>query len=270
MAENIDAERAAFEAWFNGTMYREDARDAMETAWQAARRIPSASIGEDGLPELPPPDVIAYANIGDNDAYSPMLVERIRRDAVAADRVYQKARIMHLTHERDQARADLRKLGEESPQAVQGVKTWQERMSEVGWERKHHAYMDSRSVFMEAEIADLRAHLARQSQGTEAEFYAIWDAAKAEAAMYVEAHCVDGEMHARHIMSAARPKASAAPPLSSEQQAAPRNQCDGCCQGAAVDEYGNHIDSNRKPFMYCQKRRYSFSSEQKAEKGEGA
>lgn len=34
----------------------------------------------------------------------------------------------------------------------------------------------------------------------------IWDSAKAEAAMYVEAHCVDGEVHAKHIIEQPRPK----------------------------------------------------------------
>ena len=52
VAENIDAERAAFNEWFDETMYRETARDAMEAAWLAARRTPSASIGENGLPAL--------------------------------------------------------------------------------------------------------------------------------------------------------------------------------------------------------------------------
>lgn len=33
----------------------------------------------------------------------------------------------------------------------------------------------------------------------------IWDAAKEEAAMYVENHCVDGEMHANAILNAKRP-----------------------------------------------------------------
>jgi len=31
----------------------------------------------------------------------------------------------------------------------------------------------------------------------------------------------------------------------------PRNQCDGCCQGAAVNEYGNHVNQDGRPFMSC-------------------
>jgi hypothetical protein len=98
MAENIDAERAAFEAsgitgrlYRNatpgGTDYYEDSHTEMAwRAWQAARRA-SASIGEDGLPE-----------------------------------------------------------------AAQGVKTWQERVTD---NTPAHEYPDA----MRAEIADLRSAL---------------------------------------------------------------------------------------------------------------
>lgn len=52
---------------------------------------------------------------------------------------------------------------------------------------------------------------AAQAEHDAREIAAIWDSAKAEAAMYVEAHCVDGEVHAKHIMEQPRPKV--APPL---------------------------------------------------------
>lgn len=52
---------------------------------------------------------------------------------------------------------------------------------------------------------------AAQAEQDAREIAAIWDSAKAEAAMYVEVHCVDGEVHAKHIMEQPRPKV--APPL---------------------------------------------------------
>jgi hypothetical protein len=149
--QNIDAERAAFNAWFDATMYREDARDAMEVAWLAARR--SAAIGEGGLPELPRP-AITYADHS-YPAYSKKQMEQYARDAIAADR---EARA-------NQAEIDAKTAGTRmdtafdprahvSPQAAQGVKTWQERYKENKWGQ-------SMAYYMEAEIADLRAQLAR-------------------------------------------------------------------------------------------------------------
>lgn len=52
---------------------------------------------------------------------------------------------------------------------------------------------------------------ATQAEQDAREIAVIWDGAKAEAAMYVEAHCVDGEVHAKHIMAQPRPKIT--PPL---------------------------------------------------------
>lgn len=54
--------------------------------------------------------------------------------------------------------------------------------------------------------AALSANAADREAKDIADLHEIWDCAKAEAAMYVEAHCVDGEMHANHIMAQARPK----------------------------------------------------------------
>lgn len=94
MAENIDAERAAFETWardtdqgyasFKGTCepggwyYFEDDAQAAWAAWQAGRRTPYTSIGEDGLPELPS-DKLATTYTGDE-------MRKYARDALAADR----------------------------------------------------------------------------------------------------------------------------------------------------------------------------------------
>ncbi len=52
---------------------------------------------------------------------------------------------------------------------------------------------------------------ARQAQEDADEIAAIWDAATANAAMYVESHCVDGETHANAIMTMKRPKITPAP-----------------------------------------------------------
>jgi hypothetical protein len=100
---NVEAERAEFEAWAELTDHQkhganhevirwyyfdEVTQDRWE-AWQASavrRAAQPAHVGAGELLPLPEPDVIAYANIGDNDAYNPMLVERIRLDAIAADR----------------------------------------------------------------------------------------------------------------------------------------------------------------------------------------
>lgn len=139
------------------------------------RRTPSSSIGEDGLP----------------------VEVKIERGRVWIVRGNQSFMLAYVPDEGDdpaemQAYADnLRSAlsgftpcvnsavqGAASPQAAEGVKTWQERYEEDG-----HA--ESGEFYMQDEIADLRAQLARQSQGDEAEIYAIWDAAKAEAAMYI-------------------------------------------------------------------------------------
>lgn len=45
-----------------------------------------------------------------------------------------------------------------------------------------------------------------QAEQDAREIAEIWDAATVNAAMYVETHCVDGEMHAKAIMSATRPR----------------------------------------------------------------
>jgi hypothetical protein len=35
-----------------------------------------------------------------------------------------------------------------------------------------------------------------------------------------------------------------------------RNQCDGCIQRAPINGYGNHVDTQGKPFMSCTRRLY--------------
>lgn len=53
--------------------------------------------------------------------------------------------------------------------------------------------------------------VARQALRDADEIAEIWDAAMANAAMYVESHCVDGETHANVIMTMKRPKITPAP-----------------------------------------------------------
>lgn len=99
--KNIDAERAAFEAWawgartwvfsdemaktFEDGYYIEPDVQTAWAAWQAGRRTPSASIGEDGLPELPEPDADLLGD-GQYPVWREAQVRQAQRDAVAADR----------------------------------------------------------------------------------------------------------------------------------------------------------------------------------------
>lgn len=72
--------------------------------WQLSRRTPSASIGEDGLPELPAPKYVADDLA---DIYTADQMRQYARDAVAADR---------------RARGQLlEEFDELKPQAAQGV-----------------------------------------------------------------------------------------------------------------------------------------------------
>jgi hypothetical protein len=183
-------------------------------------RLTCGSIGEDGLPELPRHRFTVlhaeseWSCAGNLSVYTADQMKAYALDAIAADRRHQSSMQKVHIHSDDVP-----------SQAAQGVKTWQERAQITDKELSDPEYMrgyveSQNESFADAMalITDLRAQIARQSQVDEAEIYAIWDAAKAEAAMYVEGHCVDGEMHARHIMSAARPKVTAASPLSREQQ----------------------------------------------------
>lgn len=69
-----------------------------------------------------------------------------------------------------------------------------------------------------AQVAIAADRLAREGTGSIEETKQLWETALSHAAMYVDAHCVDGETHAQHIMEMARPKFTAVP-LSTEPQA---------------------------------------------------
>jgi hypothetical protein len=181
MAENIDAERAAFEAWLRSRWpnavrpidektvtgsYAFTENNLLWEAWQAARRTPSASIGEDGLPELPwGDDFEAWLEVRTGHEVRTE-IRQYARDAIAADR---------------RARANSPAIPDGSPQAAQGVKTWQERVTGCGavegghhgggprcgdgWYGGIHYCPKCQAEARDAEIAELRAQLARQSQG---------------------------------------------------------------------------------------------------------
>jgi hypothetical protein len=95
--QNIDAEREAFEAWGKaqgwplhrfpkevGIPYSSQTVESHWQGWLAARRTPSASIGEDGLPEpkYPQMKVLIHGRVSEQCGYT---ADQIR-DAIAADR----------------------------------------------------------------------------------------------------------------------------------------------------------------------------------------
>lgn len=145
--------------------------DWLVSAWN--RRTPSASIGEDGLPELP--DADHALDCGMQPFYRPDQMRQYASEAVAADRRVRSG-------------------------AGSGVNTWQERMPESVRQIGSAA---SQVAYMEAEIRDLRAHLAATGEDVNAllleECRRDRDAARARAA----------ELQAAY---------DAAPPLSSEPQ----------------------------------------------------
>lgn len=152
MAENIDAERAAFEAAMpehhprdrnmpDGSYNSPYLHIAWEV-WQLARRTPSASTGEDGLLELPVATVSTeHVGLGipvgvatwrekSPPAGTKLYTERQVRDAIAADRQSRisadqwaalEAARMHLDAARIARESQQSRLRDKSPQAAQGV-----------------------------------------------------------------------------------------------------------------------------------------------------
>jgi hypothetical protein len=157
----------------------------------------SAAIGEGGLPELP--DVLnRYTNVG-LAGYTADQMRQFAHDAVAAYK-RKHAAIQEMV---DIAQAN--DMGYGSPQAAQGVKTWQERVSE------DHSLVIR--VAMEQEIDDLRAQLARQSQGEPSAWKYRALAGNGEWRVTLNedwARSVNGDVDVVPLY--------AAPPLSSEQQ----------------------------------------------------
>jgi hypothetical protein len=203
--QNNDAERREFETWAterwtyteinmrNRDTYLVVSLNAAWRAWQECNRR-SAAIGEGGLPEP------LKFGIG------------LTHDYVAGY---------------NQAIADVKarnphKPGEGSQQAAQGVKTWQERAQELGFSGRPQGYPDTEELeaLKQAEIADLRAQLARQSQEPFA-----WEATTSCYTKYI----TDSRYQKLRpsFQKWYRPicQKCAAPPLSSEQQAA---KCVGC------------------------------------------
>lgn len=102
VGDKVNDERAAFEAWSMNAApaygYETDDRgryveypvDTAWAAWQAARRTPSASTGEDGLPELPKykGQIDTYHDNGtvtSEDGYTADQMRQYARAAVAAE-----------------------------------------------------------------------------------------------------------------------------------------------------------------------------------------
>jgi hypothetical protein len=114
--------------------------------------------------------VLCHGEVSEQCGYTADQMRQFRAEGIAADR---RARGMAMEKSPEsstkpaETRMDagfgdagtVRTSGDESPQAAQGVKTWQER---CGITRKPHGQVEEA---MAAEIADLRAQLARQSQG---------------------------------------------------------------------------------------------------------
>jgi hypothetical protein len=122
----------------------DDTRAEVVAAWN--RRAAPADVGEDGLPELPAP-----VRMSADQAYLGYTAEQVRqaqRDAIAAERDRNMARIQHLTHERDQARADCVRF-------------------EKAWHASFEQAMQNGQAFQElmAKNEDLRAQLAARGQG---------------------------------------------------------------------------------------------------------
>lgn len=228
---NVEAERAAFEAWHRSRFATK------HSTGQPTRDMHNGVYAED---------------------YGPENQQQMWEAWQAARRAAQPADVGATT----------------SPQVAHGVKTWFDRAAEQSpGTNPQHWSAAFKAAWMLEEITDLRAQLARQSQG-EAIGYVALDDLEALAKTprkpiregdYLRMYLTPFTEHQR----ATKP-VYAAPPLSSEQQDPPINQCDGCRQGAPMTSLGNHIDSNGKPFMYCQKQRYESFGEQQAEKGEGA
>lgn len=185
----------------------DDLERACAESGLVARRTPSASIGEDGLPELPPqhdelsarwecdacdgrghdgethwqghfqpPEPFPCSDCGGigshaTDAYTADQMRQYARDAVAADR---RARA-GIPLPADCGR-NLRMPGEKSPQAAQGVSInedveFQVRLCDVMVAAKTGQSVTTQSEKIQAltdwldeQLSDLRAQLARQSQ----------------------------------------------------------------------------------------------------------
>ncbi len=145
---SIEAERAEFEAWTRKDIGMPDhvpfnwesdwVKAALEGWMERARRSVPPAAGE--LPPLPEPTMVT----GSGNLYGEVKVIQYRDQCIAADRAQRK-------------------------QAGQvGVKPWQERLNAEGlFVEGERLYGGWTAVTMarDAEIADLRAQLARQDQG---------------------------------------------------------------------------------------------------------
>lgn len=216
MAENIDAERAAFEAWAKDEKapfwaanierhkdgYVRVATDMAWAAWQAARRTPSASIGEDELPER-------------GDAVQSVIACARRVHAkFGADSDWSEWRDL------GDALADLGKLGNSAPQAAQGVSI--EDIMRLADNYADGKYTEGYYGAIRAQLERAVTQLARQCQGEPVAWAAfadngnirIWTSAPENVRKLADS--VGMELTPLY----------AAPPLSSEQRA---DKGEGAC-----------------------------------------
>lgn len=207
--KGAEAERAAFEAWrvrkgystnkwHDGGYVDSNTQNGWEV-WQAARRAPAPVA--DGLPPLPDPHakVIDHDNAGGTSTvdawielydglYTAEQVEQIRRDAIAADRqarasvpaagavqqpvgsIEDYSQFHNLLSEWMSARDYW-----QDDSAAPVLEKWQKFIVYIDalLARNHQFGRVAASADYQAEIAKLRAQLARQSQGMPVELVGI-------------------------------------------------------------------------------------------------
>jgi hypothetical protein len=178
MAENIDAERASLVEYLMLNFSIGEGEADFHARYILGRRTPSASIGEDRLPELPSDDELRRlwneGNKAGTAAWS-------SADCDTTRHVWQMRKIYEAIARKAIA-ADRRARGS-SPQAAQGVDTPEFRACEAAYVKALYAWEDNPSAETGKAIGDARAamiaQLARQSQGgddTAAEMKRLHDA----------------------------------------------------------------------------------------------
>jgi hypothetical protein len=149
-------------------------------------------------------------------------------------------------------------------QAAQDVKTWQEHAKADGWDQPATMRASTKTHYMEYELADLRAQLARQSHGAFdniriGQEFLNWNRAQGKPPVAI----------GKELGIVRKVLDLAAPPLSSEQQprlVAALNKIIEMNRDTAEAQYG---DANKAESWACVRvAREALAGEQKAEKGE--
>ena len=258
----------------------------------AARR-PSAPIGEDGLPGLPQPMRKFYERphgLQELEYYTADQMREFARDAVAAYK-RKHAALQELV---DIAQANEMEYG---PQAAQGVKTWQERIgdalkadpkanfeavkaesiwaelrelrAQLASERQAKEYEQRHAAESEMALAQVQAQLARQSQGVKPNPGADWQWLRDQCTDLAAFRVADASGDRTDILwkvfADRVAERYAAPPLSSEQQAAPEEVAKARWN-AQADQFNqwSELGQDEKDALIL------AVGEQQAEKGEKA